>query len=157
MEQLRVHVQNLEKKIEKDRKKIEKYMDLVDYYPLKEEYSDQDDSMEKKLEMNVQCKPQWKKHMFHEKQRELHEMKNRSLFRETESFVCKECKKKQKLSGNLPYDSKIKQRQITANPAMFSNDLGYSEDVTMKQRPKELPVSLSIKRELMKRTQSWYA
>ena len=157
MEKLRVHVQNLEKKIEKDRKKVEKYMDSVDHYSLNEEYSDQDDSLEKKLDTNSQGKPQWKEHMVHGKQRELHEMKNRFLCRESESFVCKECKKKQKLRGNLSYDTKIKQRQITANPAIFSNDLGYSQDVTMKQKPEELPVSPSIKRELMKRTQSWYA
>ena len=157
VEKVRVHVQNLEKKIEKDRKKVEKYMDSVDYYSVNEEYSDQDDSLEKKLDMNSQGKPQWKEHMVHGKQRELHEMKNRFLCRESESFVCKECKKKQKLRGNLSYDTKIKQRQITANPAIFSNDLGYSQDVTMKQKPEELPVSPSIKRELMKRTQSWYA
>ena len=157
VEQLRVHVQNLEKKIEKDRKKVEKYMDSVDYYPQNEEYSDQDGSMEKKLDMNIQDKPQWKKHIVYGKQRELHEKKNRLLFRETESFVCKECKKNQRLRGNLPYETKIKQRQVTANPAIFTvSDLGYSQDVKIKQRPEEFPVSPSIKRELMKRTQSWY-
>lgn len=62
--------------------------------------------------------------MVHGKQRELNEMKNCFLFRETESFVYKECQKKQKLRGNLPYDTKIKQKQVAANPAMFINELG---------------------------------
>ena len=157
VEQLRVQVQNLEKKIEKDRKKVEKYMDSVDYYPQNEEFSDQDGLMEKKLDTNIQGKPWWKKHMVHGKQRELHEVKNRLLFRETESFACKECKKSQTLRGDLPYGTKIKQRQVATNPAIFAmSDLGYSQDVTMKHRPEELPVSPSVKRELMKRTQSWY-
>ena len=38
--------------------------------------------------MNIQGKPQWKKDMVHGKQRALHQMENRFLFRETESFVC---------------------------------------------------------------------
>ena len=157
VEQLRVHVQNLEKKIEKDRKKFEKYMDSVEYYPQNEEFSDQDGSMEKKLDINIQGKPQWKKHMIHGVKKEFHEVKNCLLFCETESFVCKECKKNQRLRGNFPYDTKIKQRQVAANPAMFTmSGLGYSQDVTMKQRPEELPVSSSVKGELMKRTQSWY-
>ena len=77
-------------------------MDLVDCYLQSNEYSDLDGLMEKKLDLNSEGNPQWKKHMVHGKQRELHEMKSRFLFRETESFVCKSVRRNKSSGETCP-------------------------------------------------------